>query len=263
MSSLSVPPGTKISARVGATVGRLGGMMKPRDRGTIPLDRFEHLENIRFTPSWILACRGGETEMASGMDLMDGIFDCGDGGVVAVPAPAPVFVGGEIADSPTANTVQFTSVHATYNAYTAVGTGNKVTAITDSDDATRIKPASAATANANNQLFHFTAPVVDDDDVISELLLHIVPHQTLTAAEVTFITKAVMDGIFTGGGWKTRGYSGCTAGVEIALDIPRPGGGQWYGVDLKNATTAFGVRIGYSGTVPEIRKMWFTYVVGA
>jgi hypothetical protein len=245
-------------------------MMKPRDAGTIPLGRFEHLENTRFLPSRIIRSRPGEVEMISyDMGLVDGIFDCGDNGAMPSPPipqpgtlPAP---GGAVAGVPVAGVVEFTSTHGIYNAYIAVGTSNKVTAITDADNATRLKPASQSTNRAHNQLFHFTpAPAVADDDVIKELSLHIIPHQTLAEDKVTFISKAILKGVFTQGGWRSRGKEGSTAGVEFTLDIPRPGGGQWFGRDLKDVTCAFGVRIGYSGaTVPEIRKMWFTYSVGA
>jgi hypothetical protein len=263
--------------------GRMGisqppflGMMKLRDRGIIPDNAFDHLENTRFLGSRVITVRGGEYEMGvvEAFMAVDGIFDCGEAGIKPT-SDTPVrwnddpIWGGE---PPTSIEVDFNAV-GTVNDWDCEGIAtsdaNKVTAV-GAVGSPYIKPGDApGDATHTDQLFKFSDAAVtalDDDAVIADLLIHATIVKGTPGGSAYVFPFAGLNGIHTTGGYYGPSVNAgeWESGVEFTLRILRPGGGQWYGRDLKAASCEFGIYVEYQpgDAEPWVDRLYFSFTVG-
>lgn len=255
------------------------GMSRPRDRARIPESMFYHLENVRHDSKGIIVARPGLELLAEGgVDMtaldgaVDGIFDAGDRGLQPIPPTPELAVGNTIPGSavvPAVTTTgSFDAVALTKNDWTAVPApntnANKVAYINDADMTTYVQAPSATIGLQGEQNFEIPAPAVDDDDVIVDLLLHVIPRVAFGATvNRQVLPRARMNGVGRRETFDPYTVLSYTHGVEFVLAPKRPGGGQWMGRDLKNATLSFGVKFfTQSGDpIPAIAKMWLTWSV--
>lgn len=261
----------EIDARANLSAPPFSGMKKVKDISSLHANQFEHLENVRLTVAGTFCPRDGLAIMGVADAEIDGIFDAGDAGWKVEAAPPTSIVGGGVPTTPPAFSVApllagTGGTRIDFNAALAQGfyyfhptnLTDLLSYIKDANDATIITPELSLGRNSAAQNFSIAAPAIADDLLVTEVMIHVRPTVTMSAAHL--YGRAGLGGIAIAE--VQAGVTGYTLHTDVAVPVSRPGGGQWYGRDLKDATFYIGFRVDWDDQVdptPEFSEVWMTY----